>query len=352
MSLTPQRIMVAGGAGFIGNCFVKQLVQRGIEVLVIDALTYAGHKANLEWIEPQNNGNWKLVEGNINDDKLLATLLADFQPDAIVNFAAESHVDNSINSPGEFITTNICGTYVLLQATRAYWHNLSAKKQKNFRYLQISTDEIYGSLDLDSSDKFSENSQIDPRSPYSASKAAADHLVSAWYHTYGLPTIRTNCTNNYGPRQHPEKLIPRMITNAIAGIPLPIYGDGKNIRDWIHVEDHCNGIYLALTKGEIGQNYCFGGNAERHNIDVVTNICQILNELLPSDEIGDYQNLITFVADRAGHDRRYAMDDSKAVSELGYTRQYSFDSGLRQTVKWYLENRKWCDIVTAKKTAA
>lgn len=343
-------ILVTGGAGFIGSSFVKLCVDKGMQVIVLDALTYAGHTANLEWIS--GKGEWELYQGSICDAELVESLLMKYRPSYVVNFAAESHVDNSIHSPGEFIDTNIVGTYRLLEASRAYWHDLAAGDKATFRYLQISTDEIYGSLELESEEKFTENSQVQPSSPYSASKAAGDHLVGAWHHTYGLPTIITNCTNNYGPRQHPEKLIPRMITNALNEHGLPVYGDGKNVRDWIHVEDHCRGIYAALTQGEAGGRYCFGGNAERSNLEVVTTICRTLDKLKPRAMSQNYSALIRFVKDRPGHDRRYAMDDSHARSKLKYENEYSFEQGLEQTIKWYLDNEKWCKTVTTAKEAA
>jgi dTDP-glucose 4,6-dehydratase len=345
MTLSPQRLIVTGGAGFIGSCFVDQMVQQGKEVLVIDALTYAGHMANLSWIE--GKGSWRLEQVNIADGEALSPIFQSFKPDAVVNFAAESHVDNSITGSAVFIETNIVGTHRMLEATRHFWQSLEGEEKANFRYLQISTDEIFGSLELDSPEKFSESTQVQPSSPYSASKAAADHLVDAWFHTYGLPILRTNCTNNYGPRQHPEKLIPLMITHALAGKPLPVYGDGKNVRDWIHVEDHCRGVYLALTKGKIGENYCFGGNAEVPNIEVVQHICDNLQKLAPKQGGGSYRDQITFVQDRAGHDRRYAMDDSKALRELGYDRQYNFETGLAHTIQWYLNNEDWRNAVLA-----
>lgn len=343
-------ILVTGGAGFIGSSFVKLCVDKGIQVVVLDALTYAGHTANLEWISGE--GQWELFEGSITDRKLVDSLLKKYQPQAIVNFAAESHVDNSINSPGEFIDTNIVGTYRMLEAARHYWSELEDAERKAFRYLQISTDEIYGSLDLDSDEKFHEDFQIQPSSPYSASKAAGDHLANAWFHTYGLPTLLTNCTNNYGPRQHPEKLIPHMITCALNEKPLPVYGDGKNVRDWIHVEDHCHGIYAALTQGDAGGRYCFGGNAERNNLEVVTTICRILDKLQPRARSENYASLIRFVTDRPGHDRRYAMDDSHARATLSYTNDYEFESGLEQTVQWYLDNQAWCRKILEQKEAA
>ena len=345
-----QTLIVTGGAGFIGSSFVKLCVDKGHQVIVLDALTYAGHPANLEWIS--GKGEWELYEGNIGDRKLVQSLCEKYRPQAIVNFAAESHVDNSINSPGEFVETNIVGTYHLLESARSYWHDLPEAEANAFRYLQISTDEIYGSLDLDSDEKFHEDYQVQPSSPYSASKAAGDHLVNAWHHTYGLPTLLTNCTNNYGPRQHPEKLIPNMIRHALSEQGLPVYGDGKNIRDWIHVEDHCRGIYAALTQGEPGGRYCFGGNAERNNLEVVTNICRALDKLKPRPMSQNYSALIRFVTDRPGHDRRYAMDDSHARATLKYENEYTFEQGLEQTIQWYLDNQAWCDIILSEKEAA
>lgn len=342
-----QTLLVAGGAGFIGSAFVAQSVARSDKVIVLDALTYAGHKENLDGIS--GKGNFKLVKGNICDGALIASLLHDEKIDAVVNFAAESHVDNSINSPAIFMETNIMGTYTLLEASRAYYATLTPEKQKQFRHLHVSTDEVYGSLG--ETGYFTEDSPMQPNSPYSASKAAADHLVRAWFHTYGLPAITTNCSNNYGPRQYPEKLIPHMIICALAGEPLPIYGDGKNIRDWIHVDDHSQGIYLALTKGKPGETYCFGGRAERRNIDLVKTLCGILDELSPAANDKSYESQISFVKDRLGHDRRYAIDDKKAENELGFTREHSFESGLRQTVEWYLANHTWCEAVTAKNAA-
>ncbi|MDG1287598.1 MAG: dTDP-glucose 4,6-dehydratase [Rickettsiales bacterium] len=345
-----QTLIVTGGAGFIGSSFVKLCVDQGHKVIVLDALTYAGHTANLEWIS--GKGEWELYEGDIGDTSLVSSLLDKYQPDAVVNFAAESHVDNSISSPGEFIETNIVGTYRLLECARHYWGALPKAQAAAFRYLQISTDEIYGSLELDSDEKFHEDFQVQPSSPYSASKAAGDHLVNAWHHTYGLPTLLTNCTNNYGPRQHPEKLIPHMIACGLAEKNLPVYGDGKNVRDWIHVEDHCRGIYAALTQGEPGGRYCFGGNAERTNLDVVTTICATLDKLSPRSMSQTHSALIRFVTDRPGHDRRYAMDDSNARAKLNYTNEYTFEQGLEQTIQWYLDNQVWCQAITAAKKAA
>lgn len=343
-----KNLLVTGGAGFIGSTFVAQAVERGDNVIVLDALTYAGHRANLEWIKG-GNGSYKLVVGNICDGALVSKLLKENAIDAVVNFAAESHVDNSIASPGEFIETNVIGTYTMLEASRQYWNALEGDAKENFRFVQISTDEVYGSLGAEG--KFHEEYPMQPNSPYSASKASGDHLARAWFHTYGFPAITTNCTNNYGPRQFTEKLIPRMITRALAGESLPIYGDGKNIRDWIQVEDHCNGVYLALTKGTIGETYCFGGRAERTNNDIVQTICKVLEELYPSKG-KPYSSLIKYVTDRLGHDRRYAIDDSKAEKELGFTRKYSFEEGIRHVIQWYVENDEWCKTVCGEKVAA
>lgn len=337
-----KNILVTGGAGFIGSTFVAQGVERGDNIIVLDALTYAGHRENISWIK--GSGKHNLVVGNICDKDLVYKLLKENSIDSVINFAAESHVDNSINSSAEFIQTNIVGTHSMLEASRKYWNELAGDKKNNFRFIQISTDEVYGSLELGDGKKFSETTPMNPSSPYSASKAAGDHLARAWFETYELPAIVTNCSNNYGPRQFPEKLIPHMIKCALEGKDLPVYGDGKNVRDWIHVEDHCNGIYLALTKGTVGETYCFGGNAEMQNIDIVETICKILDDIKPAGKSYSYQ--IKFVKDRPGHDRRYAIDDSKAESKLGFKRKYNFNSGLNDTVKWYLENEEWCKNVT------
>lgn len=337
--------MLTGGAGFIGSCAVGKLVEQGASVIVLDALTYAGNEANLRWIDRAGySGHYQLVKGDITDGACVAALLHEYQPDGILNFAAESHVDNSITSPADFIHTNMIGVYTMLEAARAYAATLTEANRQVFRFIQISTDEVFGSLG--ETGKFHETYPMQPNSPYSASKAAGDHLARAWYHTYGLPTIVTNCTNNYGARQHPEKLIPLMIAHALQGKTLPIYGDGKNIRDWIHVEDHCDGVMLALGKGMPGETYCFGGNAEKTNNQVVHALCAILDELQPKADNTSYTTQITYVTDRAGHDRRYAIDDSKAQSELGFARTYSFDTGLRQTVEWYLANQAWSEEIT------
>lgn len=338
MSMTPN-LLVTGGAGFIGSSFVALAVKQGCNVVVLDALTYAGHKANLEWITP---AKWQLIKGNISDSVLVSQLLSKHTITHVVNFAAESHVDNSISGPAAFIDTNITGTFRMLEAVRGYWNQLPEDKKSAFRYLQISTDEVYGSLGP--TGYFTEASPYKPNSPYSASKAAADHLVRAWFETYKLPVITTHCTNNYGPRQHPEKLIPHMIRCALAGKNLPVYGDGKNVRDWIHVEDHCHGVWLALTKGKPGDVYDLGGRAEAENITLVKTICALLDKKKPKSS-GSYADQIAFVTDRPGHDKRYAIDDAKSERELGFTRHYKLEQGLDATVDWYLNNEKWCDMI-------
>lgn len=329
--------LVAGGAGFIGSHFAEKLVKRGDRAVILDLLTYAGHRENLASLTPL--GSWSLVEGDICDQELVARLLREHSVDAIVNFAAESHVDRSITGPAAFIKTNIQGVFSLLSASLAYWQSLTEERKSHFRYLQISTDEVYGSLGT--TGYFSEVTPMAPNSPYSASKAAGDHLVRAWHHTYGLPTLTTNCSNNYGPRQFPEKLIPHMIQCALENRPLPVYGDGGNIRDWIHVEDHCDGILAALDRGQPGGTYCFGGNAERNNLDVVKQICVTLDKLRSRADGKKHESALTFVKDRLGHDRRYAIDDQLACRELDFKRKHDFESGLAHTVKWYLENPEW-----------
>lgn len=347
MAASSSNLLVTGGAGFIGSSFVAACVARGQNVVVLDKMTYAAHRANLEWIS--GKGGWQLVEGDIADAKLVGKLLRQHGIHAVVNFAAESHVDNSISGPRPFIDTNITGVFHLLEACRDYWSSLAAKDKAAFRFLQVSTDEVYGSLGA--TGKFSEASQIQPNSPYSASKAAGDHLARAWHHTYGLPVVTTHCTNNYGPRQHPEKLIPRMIECALAGEKLPVYGDGKNVRDWIHVEDHCHGVWLALTKGKPGEVYDLGGDAEAENIWLVTQLCALLDSRR-AKKSGRYADQIAFVTDRPGHDRRYAIDDAKAQRELGFTRRYTLAEGLAMTVDWYLANQEWCKIMSGKRKAA
>ena len=337
-------LLVTGGAGFIGSNFVGMALERGHTVVVLDIFSYAGHRENLAGVaqSPQLH----VVQGNISDFQLVSELLRQHRVDQVVNFAAESHVDRSIAGPSPFIDTNIGGTFQLLNASLKYWRDLDAVQKKIFRYLQISTDEVYGSLGA--TGKFSESTPYAPNSPYSASKAAADHLVRAWHHTYDLPTLTTNCSNNYGPRQFPEKLIPTMITQALASKPLPVYGDGGNVRDWIHVEDHCAGIFLALEHGTPGQTYCFGGNAERNNLQVVQTICRQLDTIRPRADGKLHETGIAFVTDRLGHDRRYAIDDTLAEKELGFKRKYAFDTGLADTVRWYIENTRWSETVLKK----
>jgi dTDP-glucose 4,6-dehydratase len=337
----PRAILVTGGAGFIGSGFVDLAVQRGLRVIVLDALTYAGHRENLEAI--RGPGSFELVVGDIRDQQRVQSLLRENQIDALVNFAAESHVDRSITGPAAFIETNIIGTYSLLAAALAHHKE---NPSRGFRYLQVSTDEVYGALG--DSGKFSESTSYAPNSPYSASKASGDFLVRAWHHTYGLPTVTTNCSNNYGPRQYPEKLIPHMIQCALNGKDLPVYGKGENVRDWIHVEDHCAGVFLALERGKPGATYCFGGNAERKNIDVVKTICRELDRQRPRADGQSYEKQIAFVTDRLGHDWRYAIDDTLAQRELGFKRRYQFEDGLASTVRWYLDHDAWARAVLAK----
>jgi dTDP-glucose 4,6-dehydratase len=338
--------MVTGGAGFIGGNFVHQVLEDpAAEVLNLDLLTYAGHPATLR--DLQGSARHRFVQGNIGDPELVARLLAEFRPDAIVNFAAESHVDRSIDGPAAFIQTNVTGTFNLLDCTRGYWRSLPAGERERFRFLHVSTDEVYGSLGP--TGLFTEETPYAPNSPYSASKAASDHLVRAWHHTYGLPVLTTNCSNNYGPYQYPEKLIPLMIRNAIAGRPLPIYGDGGNVRDWLYVGDHCSAIRRVLEAGRPGEVYNVGGNSERTNLQVVDTLCAMLDELVPDSRYRPHGQLKTFVTDRPGHDRRYAIDASKLKRELGWEPAESFDSGSRRTVQWYLANQAWCDEVTGER---
>lgn len=326
---TKKVILITGGAGFIGSCFSINMINRGHKIIILDALTYAGTLNNLK--EINTHKNYIFVKGNINNTELVSKLLKDHKIDWLVNFAAESHVDNSIASPNIFIETNVAGTLSLLNASLEYYRQLANKE--GFRFLHISTDEVYGSLGPIG--YFKETSPYQPNSPYSASKAAADHLVRAWYETYGLPTIITNCSNNYGPRQHPEKLIPKVITNAINNKLIPLYGNGKNIRDWIYVDTHCQGIYLAITKGKIGESYCLGEGCEMTNLDIVYKVCSILDKLKPR-AIRKYSDLITFVKDRPGHDRRYGIDSSKAKKDLKFTKLDCFNNNLETTIKWYL----------------
>lgn len=338
-------IIVTGGAGFIGSNFVLQwLEQETTDVVNLDRLTYAGNLRNLASL--RDNARYHLVVGDICDRVLIAKLLREHQPFAIVHFAAESHVDRSIVGPEEFVRTNVNGTFTLLDEARCYWLGLDARDKQLFRFLHVSTDEVYGSLQP-ADPPFCETSRYSPNSPYAASKAASDHMVRAYFHTYGLPTITTNCSNNYGPYQFPEKLIPLMILNALKGETLPVYGSGENVRDWLYVEDHCSGIRLALNKGKPGGTYNFGGRSERRNIDVVLTLCGVLDELIPESKFIPHQRLIRFVSDRPGHDWRYAVDISKSKRELGFSPGETFETGLRKTVAWYLKNRDWVETVTS-----
>jgi len=342
MSLSSQ-IVVTGGAGFIGSNFVLQwLAERQVPVTVLDKLTYAGNLENLASVE--RDARYRFVREDIVDGAAVRRILDELRPKAIVHFAAESHVDRSILGPAEFICTNIDGTFQLLEATRGYWSQLSTDEQRAFRFLHVSTDEVYGSLSP-TDPAFTEETPYAPNSPYSASKAASDHLVRAYHHTYGLPVLTTNCSNNYGPRQFPEKLIPLLVHNALKGLPLPVYGDGLNVRDWLYVGDHCNGIRTVLEKGIVGQTYNIGGRQEMSNLEVVRQVCAILDELVPASS--PYGDLVTFVKDRPGHDRRYAMDITKIERELGWKPRESFASGLRKTIQWYLDNSEWVEHVTS-----
>jgi dTDP-glucose 4,6-dehydratase len=336
-------ILVTGGAGFIGSNFVLQWIRNCSDAVVnLDLLTYAGNPDNLAAIE--DDSRHKLVRGDICDAELVAALLREHRPKFIVHFAAESHVDRSIVDPGAFIRTNVQGTFTLLEQARLYWSELDEAGRKEFRFLHISTDEVYGTLGPDDP-AFSEISAYAPNSPYAASKAASDHLARAYFHTYGLPVLTTNCSNNYGPFQFPEKLIPLVILNALEGKPLPVYGDGCNVRDWLFVEDHCSAICAVLDRGRVGETYNIGGNSERKNLDVVTAICDLVDDLRPDTALGPRSKLITFVADRPGHDRRYAIDATKISRELGWRPDEEFISGLRKTVAWYLDHGSWVQSV-------
>ena len=338
-------IMVTGGAGFIGSNFVLDWLAGSSEPVVnLDALTYAGNRDNLATLE--GDSRHIFVHGGIGDFDLVSRLLVEHQPRAVINFAAESHVDRSIHGPEDFIQTNIVGTFRLLEAVRAYYGQLSEPAKNTFRFLHVSTDEVYGSLDK-GDPAFRETNRYEPNSPYSASKAASDHLVRAYHHTYGLPVLTTNCSNNYGPYHFPEKLIPLCIHNALAGKPLPIYGDGQQIRDWLYVKDHCSAIRRVLEAGKIGQVYNVGGWNEKANLDVVRTICAILDELSPRSDGKSYAEQVVHVADRPGHDRRYAIDASKLERELGWKPAETFDSGIRKTVQWYLANQAWVANVTS-----
>jgi dTDP-glucose 4,6-dehydratase len=336
-------ILVTGGAGFIGANFVLDwLAADGEPVVNLDLLTYAGNLGNLAAIA--NDDRHQFVRGDIGDLALVPALLARHRPRAIVNFAAETHVDRSIQGPAAFVATNVVGTFGLLESTRAWWSTLAASEREVFRFVHVSTDEVYGSLSA-TDPAFNEGTPYAPNSPYSASKAAADHLVRAYHHTYGLPTLTTNCSNNYGPRQFPEKLIPLMIVNALAGRPLPIYGDGNNVRDWLYVGDHCAAIRAVIERGRPGETYNIGGNAEMRNVDVVRTLCTRLAEAKPGR---DYSALVAFVKDRPGHDRRYAIDAAKVMRETGWAPAETFETGMRHTVRWYLDNADWLAKVANK----
>ncbi len=338
-------ILVTGGAGFIGSNFVLDWLAQGDEpVITLDKLTYAGNLANLASLK--NHPGHLFVHGDIGDSALVASLLTRHRPRAILNFAAESHVDRSIYGPGAFIQTNVVGTFNLLEAVREYWNPLPEPARRHFRFLHVSTDEVYGSLDA-TAPAFTESSRYEPNSPYSASKAASDHLVRAYHHTYGLPVLTTNCSNNYGPYHFPEKLIPLVIHNALAGKPLPIYGDGQQIRDWLYVKDHCSAIRRVLANGKPGATYNVGGNNEKANLDVVHALCELLDELRPRRDGQSYRTQISFVKDRPGHDRRYAIDASRLARELGWQPAETFETGLRKTVIWYLQNPAWVSNIVS-----
>ncbi|WP_198468403.1 dTDP-glucose 4,6-dehydratase [Acetomicrobium sp. S15 = DSM 107314] len=338
-------LLITGGCGFIGSNLVRYCLKQGYRVINLDKLTYAGNLASVRDVE--NNPSYNFVHGDIADTDLLRKILAKEQPSGILNLAAESHVDRSIDAPDDFIQTNIMGTYRLLKATLEYWENLDHPAKETFRFLHVSTDEVFGSLDPEG--YFTETTPYNPRSPYSASKASSDHLVRAFFHTYGLPTLITNCSNNYGPYQFPEKLIPLMIISAFNGKPLPVYGDGSNIRDWLYVEDHCEALVEVFEKGRPGETYNIGGHNEKTNLEVVQALCDLLDDLRPKGYNASYRDQIIFVTDRPGHDRRYAINAEKIQRELGWKPKESFETGLEKTVKWYLDNQWWVKEVTQGK---
>jgi dTDP-glucose 4,6-dehydratase len=336
------RVLVTGGAGFIGSALIRLIIaETDFEVLNVDCLTYAGNLDSLSSVAASSR--YHLSTTDICDLPALRRVVDDFQPDLIMHLAAESHVDRSIDNPVRFVETNLVGTANLLESARAHWTRLSGPKREKFRFHHISTDEVFGSLGPEGA--FNETTPYAPNSPYSASKAGSDHLVRAWYETYGLPTVTSNCSNNYGPYQFPEKLIPLMILNALEGKPLPVYGSGENVRDWLHVEDHARALLAVATRGKPGETYCVGGNEERTNIEVVRAVCALLDEMLPESEHRPHADLISFVTDRPGHDARYAIDASRITRELGWQPRENFESGLRKTVEWYLENRTWWERV-------
>lgn len=339
-------IVVTGGLGFIGSNFIRMILAEDLcdSVLNIDKQTYAGNPENL--IEFEKDSRYQFLKADIGDTRKVESAISEFRPTSIINFAAESHVDRSIDTPEPFVETNVLGTLRLLQASRNYFSQLDDNGKDEFRFLHVSTDEVYGSLEKEDP-AFCETTAYAPNSPYSASKAGADHLVRSYHHTFGMPVLTTNCSNNYGPFQFPEKLIPLMILNALEGKNLPIYGDGANIRDWLHVEDHCRGIFTVLKKGRVGETYCIGGDSEKTNLEVVDTICKALNQYRPVN--APHEKLKTFVKDRPGHDQRYAIDFSKIRNELGWEPSYSFAEGMAQTVDWYLNHSEWCENVTTGK---
>jgi dTDP-glucose 4,6-dehydratase len=342
------KIIITGGAGFIGSALIRHLIKTTDHtILNLDKLTYAGNLSSLKEVEASDR--YCFMQLDICDKAGVKKLFNDFRPDAIMHLAAESHVDRSIDGPAEFIHTNIVGTCNLLECAKNYWNGLDKTKQQTFRFQHISTDEVYGSLGAEG--LFTENTPYDPRSPYSASKAASDHLVMAWYHTYGLPVVMTNCSNNYGPYHFPEKLIPLVILNAMEEKPLPIYGKGDNVRDWLFVEDHAIALYEVLMNGKIGETYNVGGNYEKTNLEVVETICAVLDKLKPATGVKNYSELITFVADRPGHDKRYAIDAEKIHNELGWVPHETFTSGIQKTVQWYLDNQWWWEPIRTQKYA-
>lgn len=338
--MSKKRLLVTGGAGFIGSALVRRAVRQGHSVLNVDKLTYAGNVASVA--EVVNDSNYRFSKTDIADRDAMRALIAEHRPDAIIHLAAESHVDRSIDAPAAFMETNITGTFVLLEEARRYWQSLSNEAKSEFRFIQVSTDEVFGSLGTEG--QFTESTPYRPSSPYSASKAAADHLARAWQHTYGLPVVVTNCSNNYGPYQYPEKLIPLLVDRAIARQPLPIYGDGRQVRDWLYVDDHVEALLLAAASGRPGRTYLVGGRSERTNLDVARAICRTVKELTPGTD-NDIERLITFVEDRPGHDFRYAVDPSVTERELGWKARETFESGIRKTVAWYLEHRDWSSSV-------
>ncbi|MDH5765396.1 MAG: dTDP-glucose 4,6-dehydratase [Gammaproteobacteria bacterium] len=336
------KVLVTGGAGFIGSAVIRQYInETNHEVINLDALTYAGNLESLT--EVSSSSRYSFEHANICDIKAIEKIFKQYQPDAIMHLAAESHVDRSIDGPADFIQTNIVGTYNLLDVSRKYWACLESSKKDKFRFHHVSTDEVYG--DLDESGFFTEETSYEPSSPYSASKASSDHLVRAWYRTYGLPVVVTNCSNNYGAYQFPEKLIPLVTLNALEGKPLPVYGTGEQVRDWLHVDDHARALRLVLEKGKLGETYNIGGHNEKTNLDVVKTICSILDELVPDSEFKPHEQLIRFVTDRPGHDVRYAIDADKIARDLGWLPEETFESGIKKTIRWYLDNSEWCQHV-------